>query len=66
MHTISATVATLSLLVLLSGCASYYEDRCVAQGYESGSSAHSACVQSEIQQARWNRHRHMTYGGGGP
>ncbi len=45
MHPLPTVLASMGLLMLLSGCASY-GDRCIEQGYKSGSPEFAACVEA--------------------
>ncbi len=65
MEPIPTAIAAIGLLALLSACASNYQDRCIEQGYQSGSPEFSDCVENEISQARRDRRRHRSHGGGG-
>ncbi len=51
MHPLPTTLASMGLLILLSGCASYGE-RCIEQGYKSGSPEFADCIERQIEQAR--------------
>ena len=63
MQPFPAAIVALGLLALLPACASNFQDRCLEQGYESGSPEFSDCVEKEISQARRDRRRHRSYGG---
>ena len=65
MHPLATALASMGLLMLLSGCASNYGDRCVEQGYKSASPEFADCVERQIEQARRDRRRHRSYGRGG-
>jgi hypothetical protein len=65
MQPIPAAIVAIALLTLVAACAANYRDRCVAQGYQSGSPEFSDCVENEIKQARQDRKRHQSYGRGG-
>ncbi len=67
MQPFPAAIVAIGLLALLSACASY-QDRCLEQGYESGSPEFSNCLEKKISQAYQdsrNRRRHQMPGGGG-
>ncbi len=64
MQPFPAAIVAIGLLALLPACANY-QDRCLEQGYESGSPEFSGCVEKEISQARRDRQRHRSHGGGG-
>ncbi len=46
MQPFPAVLASMGLLMLLSGCASNYGDRCIEQGYKSGSPEFADCVEA--------------------
>ena len=57
-----AAIVAIGLLALLPACASF-QDRCLEQGYESGSLEFSDCVEKHISEARRVT---QFYGRGGP
>ncbi len=59
-----AAVAAIALLAFLSACVSSYKDRCLQQGHQSGSPEFNDCVESETEQARFERNRHRVPGRG--
>ena len=65
MHSLPTALASMGLLMLLSGCASNYGDRCIEQGYKSGSPEFADCIDGQIEQARRDRRRHRSRSGGG-
>ena len=65
MHSLPTALASMGLLMLLSGCASNYGDRCMEQGYKSGSPEFADCIERQIEQARRDRRRHRSRSGGG-
>ncbi len=65
MQPFPAAIVATGLLALLPACASNFQDRCLEQGYDSGSPEFSDCVENEISQARRDRRRHRSHGGGG-
>ncbi len=65
MHSLPTALASMGLLMLLSGCASNYGDRCMEQGYKSGSPEFADCIERQIEQARRDRRRHRGPGQGG-
>ena len=46
MHSLLTALASMGLLMILSGCASNYGDRCMEQGYKSGSPEFADCVEA--------------------
>ncbi len=58
MHPLPTALASMGLLMLLSGCASYGE-RCIEQGYKSGSPEFADCIERQIEQARRYQRRYQ-------
>ncbi len=53
------------LVLVLSACAPNYRATCVDSGHLAGSPALTSCVQGQIDYARADRTRHLSYGRGG-
>ncbi len=66
MHPLPTALASMGLLMLLSGCASY-RDRCIEQGYKSASPEFAACVEASQEGPGRVKRRHcpLCMGGGG-
>ncbi len=58
MHLLTTALASMGLLMLLSGCATNYKDRCVEQGYKSGSPEFAACAKADQEGPGRVRRRH--------
>ncbi len=55
MHSLPTALASMGLVLLLSGCATNYEDRCMEQGYKSGSPELADCIEQRQKVARASR-----------
>ncbi len=68
MHSLPTALASMGLLMLLSGCASNYGDRCIEQRYKSGSPEFADCVEANQEGPGRVKRRHCplcTSGAGG-
>ncbi len=58
MHPLPTALASMGLLMLLSGCATNYDDRSTAQGYKSGSPEFAKGVEADQEGPVRIRRRH--------
>ncbi len=58
MHPLPTALASMGLLMLLSGCATNYDDRSTAQGYKSGSPEFAKGVEADQEGPVRVRRRH--------